>query len=314
MKSVVIYYSQTGNTKQIAQAIHKGIAQRAEHCDLVKLKEIHPEELESYDLIGLGSPVWASEPAPNVLAFIESLPSSLKGKHSFFFCTHGTTPGHVISKAVSELRQKGLIVVGWEDWYGSVFLARHPKPYFTDGHPDDIDLNEAEIFGLQMAERSLEISQGATELIPKLPEGKDYTDIYGVDAHPHGGRITNGPEMKINEEKCTRCMLCADNCPINNIDFSVSPPIFKERNCYRCYFCEGICPTGAIECDFSRKLAWEEGNKDTGPVIPKFNFFNQSLLNAAEAKGRFRRLVPLEDIGWDTTWEKVSKHPRLKII
>jgi len=311
MKSIVIYYSQTGNTKLVAVAIQKGIRRRAGRCDLAKLKEINQVDLEKYDLIGIGSPVWASEPAPNVLAFIESFSPSLKGKHSFFFCVHGTLPGHVMQKAVTALKQKGVIVVGWGDWYGSVFLARHPKPYFTDGHPDSIDLNEAENFGIQMAENSLKIAQGANELIPKLPEGKEYIERYGEDGHPHGGTVSGGPELKINVEKCTRCMLCAENCPINNIDFSVTPPVFKTQNCYRCYFCEGLCPAGALEVEFDKPLQFEQLNK---APLPSGQKFNQQGLAYAEAKGRFRRLVPLEKIGWDTTCEKVSKHPRLKII
>jgi len=32
----------------------------------------------------------------------------------------------------------------------------------------------------------------------------------------------------------------------------------------------------------------------------------------AEAKKRFRRLVPLKDAGWKMYWCAVKKHPRLK--
>jgi hypothetical protein len=36
-------------------------------------------------------------------------------------------------------------------------------------------------------------------------------------------------------------------------------------------------------------------------------------VNAFEAKGLFRRLVPDEKIGWDTSFWKSNKHPRFKI-
>jgi flavodoxin/ferredoxin len=299
MKSIIVYYSQTGNTSKIAHAIRDGIIRKTGQCDLTRLKDLRPEDLVKYDLIGIGSPVWGAESTPNVMAFINKLPSSLKGKLSFFFCTHGTCPGHTMSTVVPALREKGLIVVGWGDWYGGVYLIGHPKPYFTDGHPDDIDVNEAETLGLEIAERSLKISQGATDLIPKLPEGQDYVELYGEDIHPQRGHRINGP-LQINAEKCTGCMLCADNCPQNNIDSSVTPPVFRTvEECVPCYFCEGICPTGAIECTFA-------------PItIPRVF---QRNLHAAEEKGRFRRLVKEEDIGWDTPWEKASQHPRVKPI
>ena len=58
MKSIIIYFSLTGNTKQIAQAIHKGISPLMEQCDITTLKEIDSSRLHDYDLIGIGSPVW----------------------------------------------------------------------------------------------------------------------------------------------------------------------------------------------------------------------------------------------------------------
>ena len=55
------------------------------------------------------------------------------------------------------------------DWYGSVFLPEMPHPYPTDGHPDEIDLKEAEDFGREMVENSRRIHNGQTELIPPEP-------------------------------------------------------------------------------------------------------------------------------------------------
>ena len=54
MKSIVIYYSQTGNTKKIAQAIHTGMSELSEQCDIARLQDIDTEDLTKYDLIGLG--------------------------------------------------------------------------------------------------------------------------------------------------------------------------------------------------------------------------------------------------------------------
>lgn len=313
MKSIVIYYSQSGNTKLIALAIQKGIAGRTGQCDIARLKEIHPEKLVNYDLVGIGSPVWTSAPTPNVMDYIKSMPSSLKGKHVFYYCTHGALPGLCISRGVRALQQQGLTVVGWNDWYGGASLQGHPKPYLTDGHPDAIDLAEAEAFGSEIAENSIKISRGADGLIPALPEGKAYDEIYGI-GHPEiqaamkaaieadGFKMELNGELRINKEKCTGCMLCADNCFSNNIDSSVSPPVFKNQPCFMCFYCESLCPAGAIEFDFP---------------LPESNFgairVFQRMLAEAETKGRFRKLVADKDIGWQTPWEKVSQHPRLRV-
>jgi flavodoxin len=44
MKSIIIYFSLTGNTKKIAQAIHKGMNPLVERCDIttVKVHSKHP--------------------------------------------------------------------------------------------------------------------------------------------------------------------------------------------------------------------------------------------------------------------------------
>jgi hypothetical protein len=62
-------------------------------------------------------------------------------------------------------------------------------------------------------------------------------------------------------------------------------------------------PKGAIKADYMQfKVAHESVTVD----------LLEKSLEAFEAKGRFRRLVPLEDIGWDTPVWKLKKPPRYK--
>lgn len=91
MRTIVIYFSQTGNTRKIARAIIKGMKPTMEVCDIVKLKEARTRDLGRYDLIGLGSPIWRLGAPNNVVAFLNKLPG-LDGKLSFVFCTQGPTP------------------------------------------------------------------------------------------------------------------------------------------------------------------------------------------------------------------------------
>jgi ferredoxin len=183
MKSIVIYYSQTGNTKKIADAIQKGIIKQTGQCDIARVKEIKPEDLAKYDLIGIGAPTWSSCPSPIVIYFVKSLPPSLKGKHFFWYSTHGIFPGRCIIRGVQPLLDQGMTVLGWKDWYGQASLPGHGKPWYTDGHPDEIDLTEAESFGAAMVVHSHAISGGQTNIIPAL-HSKDASDqVWGI-GHP----------------------------------------------------------------------------------------------------------------------------------
>ena len=309
-KSIVVFYSQAGSTQKVAKAIQRGIKRKTGQCDIVKLKEIKPEDLKKYQLIGLGSPGWHSRPADPMQIFMENLPAD-NSKHYFFFCTHGSMPGPLVRETVAMLRKKGLTVIGGEDWYGSVFLPYMPKPFFTDGHPDDIDLQEAEKFGEEMAERSSRIFSGEIGLIPDEILGKGFLQdayVYDYEDTPAMRKElfeSRSRPFKINEEKCTRCLLCVENCPSHTIDSSGPFPVFKTIECARCWYCEQICPTGAIEYDWeavTRAMAKYDGTTKI-----------EKELDIAESKGYFRRLVPLKDVGKNTQWHKVSKHPRLKV-
>jgi ferredoxin len=167
-----------------------------------------------------------------------------------------------------------------------------------------------------MAERSRRVYRGETELIPVLPKGREYDDIYVSVDFPTRGITTFDPtaksvlravstiQFRVDPAKCKypKCTLCIDKCPAGSIDFSVSPPNFN-LSCEKCYHCEQICPNGAIEADYMPfKTAHDSATVD----------LLQKSLEVFEARGRFRRLVPLKDIGWDTPVWKVRKPPRYK--
>ena len=300
MKCIIIYFSQTGNTEKIASAIQAGVKHAAGHCDIVKIKEANPRRLYEYDLIGLGTMGMGLEPG-NVTVFINDI-RFVGGKHIFVFATHGTTPERLFPSMVPKLKRRGLVVIGMRSWYGNCCQPYQSEPYATAGHPDEIDLKEAEDFGREMVERSRRIAAGETGLLPPVPKAPAEPPFGGVDISIASKFHSMA---KLNMEKCIypRCRLCTDNCPMDGIDLSVKPPVFAKP-CINCMFCEQICPTGAIDAE-----TWYEA------ITPGWdNIFDKYVLPPlvkAEAEGRFRRLVPVEKIGRDNPIYTVHrKHPR----
>ena len=74
MKTLIICFSQTGNTRKIAECIYDGITDAKSECSIIPLNDVEPTSLSDYELIGIGAPVfWYREPF-NVQDFIEALP------------------------------------------------------------------------------------------------------------------------------------------------------------------------------------------------------------------------------------------------
>jgi flavodoxin len=167
MKCIIIYFSQSGNTKKVARAIQKGIGPHIEQCDIVPISRLDSRDLVGYDLIGVGSPCWSGVPL-HVERIINTMPT-LSDKHAFTFCTHGAKGERFLPEMVRLLMKRGLTVIGTRDWYCSVNHPLIPKPYLTDGHPDEIDLQEAEDFGKKMVKISRQISAGDNTPIPQIP-------------------------------------------------------------------------------------------------------------------------------------------------
>ena len=110
-KTLVLYYSQTGNTKAVAEAIAKQLNADIEEIVSVSLydgdfqatiercikereagviPEIQPVKanIADYDVIFLGYPVWFGTYAPPVTAFLNQ--ADLSGKKVVPFCTFGS--------------------------------------------------------------------------------------------------------------------------------------------------------------------------------------------------------------------------------
>jgi len=389
MKGIVIYYSGSGSTQKVAGAIYMGMKKELEICDIASVKNIDPVDVGKYDVVAIGGPIWYYRETANLREFAYKLPR-MDGKYVIPFCVHGASPSGFFYSLVPTLLKKGLTVIGWNDWYGSVFHVLHmPKPYLTDGHPDEVDLREAEQFGRDMAIRAKRIAAGDKSLIPEIPKGANSDPLWKpggmAGARPQrregegpGGPPGGGPPMpmqppvrRVIVEKCRypECTACIDNCLVNAFDFSTKPPTVRQ-NCLQCNICDRLCVYEAIETkggmgalpttkridmtkckypecticidhcamnaiDFSVNppvfrntcekddlcyVICPEGAIEMSNLenthgrmgMSAEHGFNKNL-EEAEKTGKFRRLVPLDKVGWDNPIWKMKQRPIFNI-
>jgi flavodoxin len=82
MKTRVVYFSRTGNTKRLAQAIADSVK-----APIFAMAETQPATIQDFDLLIIGTPVEGSSPAKETSAYIESMPK-VEGKKAIVFVTH----------------------------------------------------------------------------------------------------------------------------------------------------------------------------------------------------------------------------------
>lgn len=260
MKAIVLYYSATGNTAMIAKSIHKGMCDEFEVCDIKSIRKANPADMVEYDLIVVGSPIWYYRETANLTDFIYKMPE-MSGKLCVMFCTHGSYPAGYMFVLSTIIKHKGMTIIGWSNWYGGVSQVLHmPKPYLTDGNPDEISLRQAEEFGREMGSRAKRVAQGEKNLIPKsgTGEGPGARDLWKVNpmvAAPHeeqaeGQSLSERAQAmrKFNKKKCKypECGKCIDVCPVKAISFS-DGNLSVKGSCINCTLCDKLCPEEAIE-------------------------------------------------------------------
>jgi len=159
MNILVAYYSETGNTQKVAEAIFSGIR----HTQKILLPIGQVEYPGKYDLIFCGFPVQHHSVPAKMTHFLQSIP---QGKKLALFATHGSLHGG--EKAIFAFHAalsltKGQTILGTFGCRGQVKFqlldewmekpqarAWALEAQSANGHPDLSDLEDARSFAVLM--------------------------------------------------------------------------------------------------------------------------------------------------------------------
>ena len=87
LKILITYFSNTGNTEKIAKSMKDGLLDY--DVDLIHAKDVDPCTFSSYDIVFLGSGVYASRVDKSILAMIKKAVPEFPVKLAYF-CTHAS--------------------------------------------------------------------------------------------------------------------------------------------------------------------------------------------------------------------------------
>jgi flavodoxin len=153
-KTLITYFSRTGNTKKIAEAVFEAVPGDK---TLLPIKEV--TDLAPYRLVFIGFPVQSHGVPPPIEDFLRSIPA---GKRIALFSTHGSVTGSSLAREALEhatILAAGAKLVGTFACRGKVslqaleILSQSPEhEAWADmaasaaTHPDEHDLAEARTF------------------------------------------------------------------------------------------------------------------------------------------------------------------------
>ena len=105
LRSLVVVFSyHHGNTGKIADAVAKVLG-----AEVKTPRQVKPEEIAEYDLIGFGSGIYSAKHHESLLDLADTLPQ-VTGKKAFIFSTYGAPAvaagGDFVKNNHSQIREK----------------------------------------------------------------------------------------------------------------------------------------------------------------------------------------------------------------
>ena len=219
-----IYFSATETTRRIVAAI---AGQLGGECNFVSLAVQQPESLvmSHDDIVILGVPVYAGR-VPQIAA--ERLKAIQgQGQKAIAVCVYGNRD---YDDALVELcdiaEQQGFMVVA-----AGAFIAEHCIfPKVATNRPDEVDMKNIALFADLCRRRIAGVEAFNKETVKG---NRPYLTPARVPIHP-----------KADKRKCTRCGLCAQECPAGVID-KANPHLTDNSVCISCCRCISVCPSHA---------------------------------------------------------------------
>ena len=234
MKTLILYFTGTGNSLMVAKAIAKYLGD----TELLHIPKISDHSQKGpIDALGIVFPVyWNGLP----LIVLNSIPvlKDLDPAYVFSIATHAGGPGHVLSHLQDELQKNGL------DLNAGKCLEMPSNYILGYNAPRASSIQRI----LANADKTLQ------QFAETIKSGEEYRQR--PDFPPFSGPTSSYQQFidTVNEsdtnfwinENCTECGICESVCPVQNIDLERGTPTWHHQ-CQQCLACINWCPEEAIQ-------------------------------------------------------------------
>lgn len=232
----VIYFSGTGNTKFVAENIKLELESYNEKVDLINIEK-DKMDMTNYKSLIIGGPIYVDR-YPEIL--IEYMDKYLKGykRKCMLFSTQGSSKEsiafqHCINRLPYLNITYCMIVPMPNNFYN--FMSK-----MSSKSEENKYLTKAQLL---IKSNLKAFMNNHTKTFSK---NKFYvTTINSVYylVYPYYARFLNS-KITIDKDRCTRCKLCENRCPVNAI--KITDRVTFNRNCLLCQRCLNSCPNNAF--------------------------------------------------------------------
>lgn len=242
MQRICIFqFSGTGMTAYVVEELQSELAKLQVCCEIFNIENIHPLDIsvEDFDAIGIAYPVHSFN-APKIVAnFVKRLPQA-ESLNAFII---GTVGEYIfLNLAASRMLIKILSRKGYHVYFEKQFEM-----------PSNFLIKDSEnAVREKLKNIRADMPNAAHDIALGIPQSIKSGWIAGIIAVI--GRVewygTKWMHMFLTTDKnCSRCGICAANCPNGNISVAEKRIRFRWK-CGLCMRCFYICPQQSVRIRF----------------------------------------------------------------
>lgn len=244
MEVFAIFFSPTGNTREVVRSLAKGVSKVIAGRDFYSIdvtKESDRDGVYEFgpkDVVIVGMPTYAGRIPNKIEPYVSS---SIYGKGALAVpvVTYGNRAFDDSLKELATILSNNEMTV----CAGMAVPCEHAfSDALANGRPTQEDLSRIEEYGQKLGKKILEEKAGSIKV----------SDIPGHDAESFEYykplKENNEPASflkampKTNPEKCVGCNECKEICPMGCFNESVTQ---AQGICIKCHGCIKVCPNGA---------------------------------------------------------------------
>lgn len=241
MKTILYYFSSTGNSLQIA----KNLAKELEDTQIISIAKViqNQEEINTnIDAIGIIFPVYCWG-LPNIMKqFVQLLPNLniQNAPYIFAIATCGLNVGNALTQLQEELAFRKIQL-------SAGFAIQMPGNYIL-------------LYGAKSEKKQQHLFKKAQKKLKKIVKIIINRKTYKIESSfflinwfgwliyqistPHFSELDK--KFYVLKEKCTHCEICKKICPVQNIQIINKIPVW-QHHCEHCMACLQWCPVQAIQ-------------------------------------------------------------------